>query len=62
MKYIPVFIIPMIEFQKLSTKVGNRTKIRKNRVNALKRRYHNAKLFVLRLNDKIYSDKHPVKF
>ena len=43
----------MIEFQKLSTKVGNRTKIRKNRVNALKRRYHNAKLFVLRLNDKI---------
>ena len=53
MKYIPVFIIPIIEFQNLSTKVGNRTKIGKNRVNALKRRYHNAKLFALRLNDKI---------
>ena len=32
----------MIEFQKLSTKVGNGTKIRENGVNALKRRYHNA--------------------
>ena len=53
MKYIPDFIISMIEFQKLSTKVNNRTKIRKNCVNALKRSYNNAKLFVLGLNDKI---------
>ena len=30
-KYIPDFFISMIEFQKLSTKVNNRTKIRKLR-------------------------------
>ena len=43
----------MIEFQKLSTKVGSHTKIRENRVNALKGHYHSAKLFVSRLSDKI---------